>query len=208
MRAEHLFVATVEDLRRRCELSVSEYDMVQVAGLLRRLLLDQQSLATKVNKEYALSLTCSWTTVMTGAQGVYVPRLWLDPLLWDVYMDMYVGRQQHNLFESSKPKQGSVVDFMKVEVLRQAPPPEQQHEPQPTATVKDLIRHFANLEGGVHWDPKLAKNSVIESLRGAADEPLRQTLLAVGRIVHRALDPLAVRVALSMPAIRHGIGGR
>jgi hypothetical protein len=40
MNPQHLFLDTLEDLRRRTDLRATEYDMVQAAGLPRRLLLD------------------------------------------------------------------------------------------------------------------------------------------------------------------------
>ena len=66
-----------------------------------------------------------------------------------------------------------------------------------TATVRDLIKHYANREGGVHYDPGgKSANEFIEQIRDFADEDLRRTVSACGRIVVRALEPIVVAATL------------
>ena len=56
-----------------------------------------------------------------------------------------------------------------------------------TATVRDLIKHYANREGGVHYDQGgKSTNELIEQIRDFAGDELRRTVLACGRIVVRA----------------------
>lgn len=66
MRLEDAFLDTVEDLRRRCDLRASEYDLVQAAGLLRRLLIDEKRLWELVNRRHRVRIECVWTRI-----GVY-----------------------------------------------------------------------------------------------------------------------------------------
>ncbi len=44
LTAEQLFLDTVEDLRRRSAIGAQRYDMIQSAGLVRRLLVDRRGL--------------------------------------------------------------------------------------------------------------------------------------------------------------------
>jgi hypothetical protein len=47
-----MFLDTMEDLRRRSDLRASEYEMVQSAGLVRRLIVDSPRLADQVNHRH------------------------------------------------------------------------------------------------------------------------------------------------------------
>ena len=63
-------------------------------------------------------------------------------------------------------------------------------------TVHELIKHYANREGGVHVDPEPPDAPLLREVLGSHEEALRLTVVAVGRVVHRALEPLAARVLL------------
>jgi hypothetical protein len=65
-----------------------------------------------------------------------------------------------------------------------------------TVTVKELIKHYANREGGVHYDGTPA-TPLIEDIRVESEEALRLTVLSVGRVAYRGLEPLASAVMLS-----------
>ena len=77
-----------------------------------------------------------------------------------------------------------------------------------SATVRDLIGHYANRLGGVHWDPNSRKDSDNSTLREAFveyEDNLRLCLSSIARIVIRALDPLAAKAYLaSLTAERGG----
>lgn len=217
MKAEDLFLETMEDLRRRADLRASEYDMVQVAGLLRRLLLDAERVTDAVNRQYRYQPVCRWSAVDTATpRGVYLPRLWLDPLLWEVYLEVAMpaeARQELKTLGVLQAQEGSLQQFLAYKVVREAPPATPggdvaQVKSPPTATVRDLIRHFAHREGGVHYGSGETEHPLLQRVRHSDDMPLRLTLLAAGRIVHRALEPLAVRVALHSLDGHYGVGGR
>lgn len=205
MRVQALFLDTMEDLRRRCDLRASEYDMVQVAGLLRRLTLDDHRPWERVNEKYRLVVRCTWSTMNAGVEGAYLPRLWLDPALWEVfvathYVDVPEGFAELVL----KTRTESMRTFLRAKVVTESFVGHTQQQPL-TATVEDLILHFSNREGGVHWDPTPAKHPLLERTLVSNDLALRQTLLATGRVIHRALEPLAVRVGLDLLDGHYGV---
>ena len=83
LTAEQLFLDTVEDLRRRSAIGAQRYDMIQSAGLVRRLLVDRRGLLDIVNREPALKITflVGGTYVHVDSWpsgGVYGQGPWLD----------------------------------------------------------------------------------------------------------------------------------
>jgi hypothetical protein len=185
VKAEDLFLDTMEDLRRRCDLRATEYDTVQVAGLVRRLLLDSRKLWAEVNREHRLRPVCTWVHVrvlLDKDPESTAPLLWLDPGLLSLQVPIDQGE------DLSKYAKSTTLDvFLKHQVV---------HSGGEAATVQDLILHYANREGGVHYDPQPADVPALRRLTAGHERALRLTVLAVGRVVHRALEPLAGRVVL------------
>ncbi len=216
MRAEDLFLETMEDLRRRCDLRATEYDMAQVAGLLRRLLLDEKQLWEHANRAFQFKPMCEWSGIETALPtGVFLGRLWLDPTLWEVFFEMTFSetdRRALNQAGVSGRHTGGLRQFLRHPAVRErslgAEADAAAAHPPLVATVADLIKHFANREGGVHYDPSVSHHPLLERLRAEHDMALRLTLLAAGRILHRAMEPLAVRIALRGREGQYGVGGR
>ena len=48
---DELFLETLSDLESRCEPGRTEYDVLGIAGLLRKLLIDAQPLVDQVNRD-------------------------------------------------------------------------------------------------------------------------------------------------------------
>jgi hypothetical protein len=72
-------------------------------------------------------------------------------------------------------------------------------------TVKHLLRYAAHTAGGVHFDPpktaeERAAEALSEQMRVGGHPAGGRTLLALGRVVVRALEPLRERVALDRSA--------
>ena len=72
-------------------------------------------------------------------------------------------------------------------------------------TVKDLIRYVANIAGGVHVGrPKstaeAAAQTLAEEMKVGGHPAGSRTLLAVGRVVTKGLDPLRQRVENDLTA--------
>ncbi len=204
-----LFLDTLEDLRRRTDLRASEYDAVQAAGLVRRLLLDKTPLYAEANRDRRAKIEFRWsqTFVALGTQsaGAWIPYLWLDPELASLkdmppeLLPAFAGAQ----------RAGSLHKFLAFEVVQV-----QWLRPTPDAPsqlthvrVKEVIQHYAHREGGVHFDASPADNAALEVIRQASELALRMTLIAISRIAYRALEPLAARIVLEERPHPLGLGG-
>ncbi len=201
MKLEDLFVDTMEDLRRRCDLRATEYDMVQAAGLIRKLILNGNPLWAQVNRSLRLQPRYSWMDFVMSTAGGHpeLALLWLDPAMFQALMQSAVEAGGRPVVDPSPPREGDLAAFLRVPVVQYG---------GENATVLDLVRHFANREGGIHFDPKQAETPLLELVRREEDEGLRLTLVATGRVVYRALEPLAARVALASRAPRYGLAQR
>jgi hypothetical protein len=188
---ENLFIDTLEDLRRRTDLRASEYDMVQAAGLVRRLLIDGNPLYAPINRGFRLKLKFRWgrLRVATAARNgsAWVPGGWLDPTLADLHPSLQNDEAQKTLRENP-PHEGTLHRFL-------------DHDPilrgEDRVTVRELIKHYANREGGVHYDDSPPDSTLLDDVRAESEEALRLTVLAAGRIVYRGLEPLAAAVMLA-----------
>ncbi|WP_350493606.1 hypothetical protein [Rhodococcus sp. (in: high G+C Gram-positive bacteria)] len=192
-----VFVETIEDLRARCDLRASEYDMVQAAGLIRRLLIDKTPLWSQVNRDIRSSLAFEWMTVHKMAAGsideqVMTPGLVLDPVLFRALIQIRIADPGvRNELLNMKPRTGNVEQFLKSPVIDA-----RKENGMVEVTVRELIKHYANREGGVHYGAGKSENATLEKARTFADEDLRYTILACGRIVYRTLEPLAAAALL------------
>lgn len=187
MNAEDLFIDTLEDLRRRCDLRAGEYDMVQVAGLIRRLVLD--GLWSTVNQEHRLKPTCSWGRLrvalrLSSGEAAWLPMVWLDPLLTDLKLAKELAPESR---PEVGPWTGTLSKFMKHDAIVAGA----DH-----VGVEELVRYYANRAGGVHHDPRPPDNPLLALLSFEADEGLRYTILAAGRVIYRSLEPLAALIIL------------
>jgi hypothetical protein len=139
MNFDNLFVDTVEDLRRRCHLRASEYDMVQAAGLIRRLTIDKHSLWELVNREHRLVIQYVWNDVAVAHRsGAFISTLWLDPALWEVKADAIVPAELRTELPSAV-RTSSIPQFLKAVVVSRE---------LAEVSVHQLVKHYANREGG------------------------------------------------------------
>jgi hypothetical protein len=202
VEADDLFLDTLEDLRRRCDLRASEYDMVQVAGLVRRLLFDGLPLWVEANKTHRVKPVYEWSRLRVSVGGIdgqhsaWVSMQWLDPMLNDLLLRKRLPPDEETA-EFPAPRTGNINNFSQYEVIV---------KDGEGVTVSELVTHYANREGGVHYDSKPPKSQILSSLLRGQDLALRLTVLAIGRIAHRALEPLAARIALSRNPHPYGIG--
>lgn len=197
MELVDVFIETIEDLRARCDLRASEYDMVQAAGLIRRLLIDGTPLWTQVNRDIRSSIEFEWMHVRRMSEGnleaqVMTPGLALDPVLCRALVLTNISDpEKRKDFLSFPPRTGNVEKFLKSPVIDT-----RGENGMIEVTVRDLIKHYANREGGVHYGSGKSENAILEEIRSHADEDLRYTILACGRIVYRTLEPLAAAALL------------
>lgn len=185
MDAEPHLVDLLEDLRRRTELRASAYEIAQAAGLLRRLLLDPRSVIKHLDPETRKRLTCRWSrlfvTFQTDNGPVLAPMLWLDP-------ELAVLQPAWNASDTNQTLvSGTLSQFLQYPVFLGS---------GRSARVKDLILHYAHREGGVHLDERPAKIPVIDHLKHHYEDAPKATMVAVGRIIARTLEPVAARLVM------------
>lgn len=171
-----ILVTTVDDLRNRSRLTASEYDVVQASGLLRRLLLDASAVVPQAIKSLGLAEPrYEWVSVYAGE----VSGAFLDPALLKS-VGQTLRASDATLLGAFHA--GSLDDFLAVRVAASTAGGD--------VTVKDLVRLYAVVEGGVHYGQ--AWNSIPQRLHTLLADPvyeprLRETLAAIGRIVSTAL---------------------
>lgn len=192
-----VFIETIEDLRARCDLRASEYDMVQAAGLIRRLLIDGTPLWTQINRDIRSSIEFEWMHVRRMSKGnvdaqIMTPGLALDPVLSRaLILTNIADPEERKELLAIPPQTGNVEKFLKSPVVDT-----RDENGMVEVSVRELIKHYANREGGVHYGAGKSENSTLEHARTFADEDLRYTILACGRIVYRTLEPLAAAALL------------
>lgn len=191
-----LFVETVEDLRIRSSLTSSPYDAIQAAGLMRRLLLDEQAVgprsesALRTRGWYSEGASFSWTLVMVldgTARESPAPVIgaMLDPSLSEARF---------------RAARDPLLDFWQETVLRTGPARDllnlplvwgQTGDAPAVITTRELIRHLAHAMGGVHHGqshiepPELLTTAIREGL-----PRILWTMRALGRVVVRGYEPL------------------
>lgn len=190
VEAVELFLDTMGDLRRRTDLRATEYDVVQSAGLVRRLVLDQQPLLHKVNRELRFKPELSWSRVRIAVPAdngsVWVPLLWLDPVLGARLLERVQAALGH-AGDHPVVWDGNLDAFLKHPVMLRD---------GRELTVQVLLRHYANREGGVHHDDRPPDSDLLGDVLAQSEEAARLTALACTRIIYRALEPLAVALHL------------
>lgn len=188
MLAEWLFVETVEDIRRRSKNPnlTSRYKLLGIAPLLRKLLLDSRCLVDVVrtvrpgvSTEYRIR---PWRPLNDGfgEQNLpYVIRLGADELAGD----------------PDDPPLPDLPQFLKATV----------GETNGNAlTIRDVVRYYAHVEGGVHFGvpkhgPEHTLSTMAPILLGHSTGQI-EILAHIGAIVVDALTPLCNSI-LASPTI-------
>jgi hypothetical protein len=176
-----LFLETLADLRRR-SIAVPEYEVQQLAALLRKLLLDGQPLMDAVNRSRRMRIRFS---VYDGSP----------------YQDMVLssGPVFYALQDAFDPEAVAVANARIAEVGRDG-----LLERGIVLmngvwfSVADIVKYVANVEGAVHrGSPNDAKQRALAATDiriGGYDSPVVRSLLAVARVVARGLEPLEARI--------------
>jgi hypothetical protein len=187
MRAEELFIHTLDDLEDRVRGPLPEYRVLGIAGLLRKLLIDDSPLVDQVNRHHRQRLMfvvsdsrhyeelvkSMGATFMTAEDGI-------DP-------------------EGAPPGFGRL-ELNRSQFLSHRAMLTQKEE----ISVADLIQHGANVGGAIHLsDPRKPAHKEI-SKWAAQFSPGgypagTRSLQAIGRVVLRTLEPLRAAV-MGLPA--------
>ena len=186
MHRDLLFLETVRELRSR-GARPSEYDVVSIAGLLRKLLLDSPTLVDVVNKERRLDIT-----YVVNAREPDWKLFGEIPLAYAIED----GFDPRTAIAAVQP-----LPVRRSQLLSRGVLAYRGHE----LTVRDLISYTANTAGGVHFDPprnerEAAVQAVATFMRVGQYPAGGKTLLAVGRVVAKGLQPLVARIELDLAA--------
>jgi hypothetical protein len=172
---EWLFAGTLDDLKSKLD-SRNTYQALMTSGLLRKLLLDERiNLLEQVNAR--LRVKVEFSLVPQSPPG--------DVSLWGA-MD---GLDGLDLVNPSGLVSVPLRKFLSQPILKMGPD---------LYDVSDVIYHLAHNMGGVHAGrPQGARQAALkrlEALQVGGAPVLVRSVLAVGRITHRALLPLRNRI--------------
>jgi hypothetical protein len=179
---DQLFIETMNDLKSRVDAPRSEYEAIMSSALLRKLLLDSPTLVDLANRSRRMSIEFVvngrppiWKALGEEPPTAYAIEDGFDPETALVKpLPMTVTRDR--LLSSM------VAVYRGQEI-----------------TAKTLLRYVANTAGGVHFDPprndeESAAHALAEQMRVGGYPAGMRTVLALGRVVERALGPLREQV--------------
>lgn len=199
MTPDDLFLDTMADLRRRTDLRASEYDVVQAAGLVRRLLVDATPLWSVVNRAHRLKPLCTISRMRTAVPAtngnVWLGGLWLDNPLTEQLLAALGNPLRSNL----GPWEVPLRTFLKHKAIIRS----SEH-----VDVITLVKQYANREGGVHYDPTPPDSALLRDVLDLSEPAVRLTVLAAARIVYGALEPVASTIVLQRYEWPLGLAGK
>jgi hypothetical protein len=175
---DELFLHTMRDLRRRVESPDDEYDLLMAAGLLRKLLLDDQPLVHQVNRRFRLKFAFEIAT-----NDVYEAVILEDKPVVYVVNDAISPRAA---LPRSTMRKVNLDGFL----ARRA-----AYVHGHDVSVKELILQVANVEGAVHAGT--ARDEKHRVLAGASETIkiggaglAAATMRGIGWVVLDALAPI------------------
>lgn len=179
MTREELFIHTLEDIERRLQ-SKDEYEILMIAGLLRKLLLDRESVVDIVNRKKRSKISFT----VNDREPPQYPRM----TFWSV-------EDGFDPDTALAPRLLKPININKDQLLARPVMIIDGH----VFSVKDLILHVSNIQGSIHaGDSRTDKEKTLTKLAetifiGGLPAGIR-LLRAVARVVLKGLDPLKTRV--------------
>lgn len=183
MDADLLFIATLDDLDARSEPGRNEYDVLAIAALLRKLLLDSSRLLDLVNRERRIRIRY----VANRRHPPTDP----PPIFWSVQD----GLDPNTALARSQPEELALDQLLSVTIIRIE---------GVDLSVHDVVDYLANVGGAVHLgQPRTPKQTALASIESTIKvggyPPAVRSLLAVARVVSRALQPLRAAIVAGGP---------
>jgi len=178
MDNDQLFIRSLEDLENRLK-SQDEYEILMIAGLLRKLLLDESPLIDQVNRRRRQKIKFT-------VNDYPVPSEEKNLMFWSVEDVFY-------------PKTGSLfykpIEVTKAQLLSRTVMIYDSH----SISVRELIKHVAHIQGAVHSGmPKTNKEEAMKKLAemfGIGGLPAGLRLLCViCRVIIEGLEPLKEQI--------------
>ena len=174
VNADEFFLDTIDDLQRRIDGHLAEYDMLHIAALLRRLLLDDTPQADRVNRSRRLKIKFRVNDRIVPASD--------EPITWSALdgFDPETGHPEGEVLELTREA------FLARVIL---------HHAGTDFTVREVINALANVADGVHFgepseDRERILAEVSEFFKVGDLSGVLGSLLAVSRVVLKGLQPL------------------
>lgn len=207
--AADVFLGTMDDLAYSSRYRAGEYEAARAAALTRRLLFDQKSLYDRVARGRNLSFSAE-IGELTVARELALGDVWTRGALIDPTINR-VGVEQIEAVIRGRLTPDSELVLTTRTVDRDGLARTRVaglFRSEQVATVRDLVRLYANHLGGVHLEMEKSPNELLLALREHDPSLVRQMMLAVGRVVHRALDPLATLLTMEQHKDAYGVWGQ
>jgi hypothetical protein len=180
METDTLFLHTLCDIERRLS-DTDPYEILLIAGLIRKLFLDDHPLVDQVNKKHRIKLTFEVPVPVNMPQNEPLPRFWnvqdgLDPDTAPPF------KQRHTVTRDQFFQ--TVVTVVNNHGY----------------SIREIVLFEANVVGAVHaGTPKTDKESALKQIDsvisiGGYASSLRQ-LKAIARVILKALAPLRQAVS-------------
>lgn len=194
------FIESVEDLRTRSSVMATSYDVTQAAGITRRLLLDGRPLAVSART----FLRCdppvyTWTRDMyTGWDGEVGWGYIVSGHNFDPALATAVLPAEH-CSPSPSLTSGGVSDLLAARVVESGSDADQH------LTVRDFVSWLASDEGGVHFamfNDSARRERLVHAM-DTTPSHIRWTMIAIGRVVARGLEPLVLDAVRRLGLVVH-----
>ncbi len=179
MDANSLFLKTLEDIRSRLTQS-DPYEILLIAGLLRKLFLDDHPLVDQVNREHRIKLQFEVTASINRPVDGDKNSLW----------SVQDGLDPETALHGKERLVLSRDQFFQTVVAMVF---------GPSFTVRDVIQFEASVAGAVHAGaPKTEKEKALDmvgkSIGIGGYAPTLRQLLAIARVSLKALAPLSAAI--------------
>lgn len=185
-----LFLSTLEDLQDRLQDTEDEYKMLRAAGLLRQLLLDSPPLMAVVNKPHRIKIRFR-VTRHPARMGFVIDDRGVAHVMPEGSMWFILDGIDPARFPEYPVEELDRRHFLKVATMRVR---------SGEVTVKDVIRHAAHSEGGIHLghpeSPRVAAASGFfrVSIDGRDRSAAAATMKGIVSVVLASMEPLRVAV--------------
>ena len=180
MDKTRLFIKTLEDIEGRLA-SHDEYEILMIAGLLRKLLLDSNPLMNQANQEKKIKIT-----FRINDRGI--PQTPPIPTFWSIEDGLDPETSVAHLCNPKEVNKDSLLNTPIILFNGN------------TITIKDLIQHMAHVEGAIHpGTPKSDEEKILKELGqtfGIGGLPAGIRLLkAISRVVLKGLQTLRLEIS-------------
>jgi hypothetical protein len=184
--SRQLFVSTLDDLQSRLQDPEDEYKMLKAAGLVRQLLLDDRPLMDVVNKAHKIKIKFR-VTKHPARLGFHIDEQGVAHVMPSGTMWFILDGIDPDRFPEYPVEELHRHYFLKVAVMNLK---------GREVTVKDIIKHAAHSEGGVHLgEPESAWLAAATGLMsfeidGRKRSAAAASMKGIASVVLAAMQPL------------------